>query len=171
MLSRIWSGPYPRERSVGPGRSDECAGPGEVQAQSDCSPVDLPFAFLGLASPTVINYAPYGLSWDPAYYLHNALCMNHAVYDFSLSGVTKCLSITAKGPIMELLGLPWGRVGGTYWGVGLAFVALGLFVWTQALATYLTCIRSGIPLISLLPSGCYCLPHSFPAAHGRGHDD
>jgi hypothetical protein len=116
------------------------------------------FAFLGLVSPTVVNYSPYGLSWDPAYYLHNAICMNHAVYSFSLSRVAECLSHTAKGPIMELVTLPWGRTGGTYWGIGLAFAALALFIWIMVLATYLTCLRGRIPPVSLLlAAGCICL--------------
>ncbi len=106
--------------------------------------------FLGLISPTIINYTPYGLSWDPAYYLHNAVCMNHAVYDFSLTRVAECLSKTSKGPIMELFSLPWGRTGGTFWGIGLAFVGLALFIWIMVLATYLTCMRGGIPITPLL---------------------
>jgi hypothetical protein len=106
--------------------------------------------FLGLLFPTVINYTPYPLAWDEAYYLHRAVCMNHAFYDFSLSQVTECLAGTHKGPIMALVSLPWGKVGGTYGGVGLAFVTLGLFVWTLALAAYLTCMRGGIPITSLL---------------------
>jgi hypothetical protein len=106
--------------------------------------------FLGLEFRTIINYAPYPLSWDEAYYLHRAVCMNQAVYSLSWSRVTDCLAGTHKGPIVELLGLPWGSVGGTYGGVGLTFVALGLFVWILALLTYLVCIRGGIPVASLL---------------------
>lgn len=55
------------------------------------------FVFLGLASPTVISYSPYGLSWDPVYYLRNATCMHHAIHGFSLSRVAECLTHTAKG--------------------------------------------------------------------------
>src|SRR5579862_3074813 len=111
------------------------------------------FAFLGLAAPTVISYAPYGLSWDPAYYLHNAVCLNHAVYDFSLSRMAECLTNTTKGPIMDLFTLPWGRTGGTIWGVGLAFVGLAFFTWILVLVTYLTCVRAGIPQTSVLTAG------------------
>jgi hypothetical protein len=111
------------------------------------------FAFLGLAAPTVISYASYGLSWDPAYYLHNAVCMNHAVYDFSWSRVAECLSNTSKGPIMDLFTLPWGRTGGTFWGIGLAFVGLALFIWILLLITYLTCVRARVPPTSLLIAG------------------
>ena len=108
------------------------------------------FAFLGLVSPTVINYAPYSLQWDESYYLGRIICTNHAVYDLSLSRLNECLAITRKGPIMDLVNLPWGRVGGTYRGIGLAFVGLAVFIWILVLATYRTCIRSGIPPGSLL---------------------
>jgi hypothetical protein len=118
----------------------------------------LPFAFLGLASPTVINYSPQPLAWDEAYYLHRAICMNHAAYSFRWSRVTECLASTHKGPVIELIDLPWGRVGGTDWGVGLAFVALALFVWLLVLTTYLTCLGGGIPPMSLLlAAGTVCL--------------
>ena len=108
------------------------------------------FAFLGFVSPTVIAYTPYSLSWDEAYYLHRAICMNHAFYDVSLSRVAECLAGTHKGPIVELINLPWGKAGGTYAGIGLAFVGLALFIWLMVVATFLTCVRSGIPRIALL---------------------
>lgn len=114
------------------------------------------FAFLGLVSPTVINYTPCSLAWDEAYYLSRAICMNRAFYDRSLSRVTECLAGTHKGPIVELLGLPWGRAGGTEWGVGLAFVGLGLFIWIIVLATYLTCLHGGTSLVPLL-LGAACI--------------
>lgn len=106
--------------------------------------------FLGLVSPTVINYAPYRLAWDEAYYLNRAICMNHAFYDFSLSQVNQCLAHTHKGPIIELVNLPWGRAGGSNWGIGLAFVGLALLIWLVVLATYLACVRSCIPPSCLL---------------------
>jgi hypothetical protein len=108
------------------------------------------FAFLGLVSPTVINYAPCPLPWDESYYLGRVICTNHAVYDFSLSRLNECLAATHKGPIMGLVNLPWGRAGGTDRGIGLAFVGLAFFIWILVLATYLTCVRSGIPPGSLL---------------------
>ena len=108
------------------------------------------FAFLGLVSPTVINYAPYPLPWDESYYLGRIICTNHAVYDFSLSRLSECLAATHKGPIMGLVNLPWGRAGGTERGIGLAFVGLALFTWFLVLATYVACLRSGIPPCSLL---------------------
>ena len=107
-------------------------------------------AFLGLVSPTVINYSPYPLPWDESYYLGRIICTNHAVYDFSLSRLKECLSETHKGPIMGLVNLPWGRVGGTERGIGLAFVGLAFFIWILILATYRTCLHSGIPPGSLL---------------------
>ncbi len=107
-------------------------------------------ACLGLVSPTVINYTPYRLAWDESFYLNRAVCMNHAVYDFSLSRVDECLAHAAKGPIMVLIDLPWGRAGGSDWGVGLAFVGLALFIWIFALATFLTCMRCGTPSTCLL---------------------
>jgi len=103
------------------------------------------FAFLGLVSPTVINYTPYPLPWDESYYLGRIICTNHAVYDFSLSRLSECLATTHKGPIMGLVNLPWGKVGGTELGIGLAFVGLALFIWILVLVTYLTCLRAGIP--------------------------
>jgi len=108
------------------------------------------FAFLGLVSPTVINYAPYPLPWDESYYLGRVICTNHAVYDFRLSRLNECLATTHKGPIMGLVNLPWGRFGGTERGIGLAFVGLALFIWILVLTTCLTCRRAGIPPGSLL---------------------
>jgi len=102
------------------------------------------FAFVGLVSPTVINYSPYPLPWDESYYLGRVVCTNHAVYDLSLSELKECLATTHKGPIMGLINLPWGRVGGTYEGIGLAFVGLALFIWILILLTYATCQRAGI---------------------------
>ena len=107
-------------------------------------------AFLVLVSPTVINYSPYPLPWDESYYLGRVICTNHAVYDFSLSEVKECLATTHKGPVMGLINLPWGRFGGTYRGIGLAFVSLALFIWILMLTTYLTCLRAGVEAIPLL---------------------
>jgi hypothetical protein len=107
-------------------------------------------AFLGLVSPTVINYSPYPLQWDESYYLGRIICTNHAVYDFSLSRLSECLADTHKGPIMGVVNLPWGRIGGTDRGIGLAFIGLTFFIWILVLATYRTCLRSGIPPGSLL---------------------
>ena len=101
-------------------------------------------------SPTVINYAPYRLAWDEAYYLHRAICMSHPFYDFSMSRVNECLAHTHKGPIIELVNFPWGRAGGTNWGIGLAFVGLALLISLVVLTTYLTCVRSSIPRSCLL---------------------
>ena len=108
------------------------------------------FVFVGLVSPTVINYTPYPLAWDESYYLHRIICMNRAVYDLNWSRVTECLAGMHKAPIVGLINLPWGRAGGTDWGIGLAFVGLALFIWIMVLATYLTCMRGGIPPTSLL---------------------
>ncbi len=115
------------------------------------------FAFVGLVSPTVINYSPYALAQDESYYLHRMVCVNHAVYDFSLSGLDECLSATHKGPIMEVVNLPWGRAGGTEKGIGLAFVSLTIFIWVLALTTYVICLRAGIqPGTLLLAAAAIC---------------
>ena len=108
------------------------------------------FAFLTLVSPTVINYSPYPLPWDESYYLGRVVCTNHAVYDFSLSELRECMATTHKGPIMGLINLPWGRVGGAYRGIGLAFVGLALFIWSLILLTWVTCLRAGIHPAPLL---------------------
>jgi len=110
------------------------------------------FAFLALLSPTVINYTPYPLAWDESYYLNRIICANQAFYDFSLSRLSECLAHTHKGPIMELVNLPWGHAGGTEQGIGLAFVGLALFIWVLILVTYHTCLQCGISPIFLLLS-------------------
>src|SRR5258708_7024450 len=110
------------------------------------------FAFLALVSPTVINYTPYPLAWDESYYLNRIICANQSFYGFSLSRLTECLEHTHKGPIMELVNLPWGRAGGTEQGMGLAFVGLALFIWVLILVAYRTCLQCAISPISLLLS-------------------
>src|SRR5260370_9644099 len=100
-----------------------------LKPETDVTQWMLLFAFRGLVSPTVINYAPYPLPWDESYYLGRVICTNHAVYDFSLSRLRKCLAETKKGPIMGLVNLPWGRPGGTERGLGLAFVGLAVFIF------------------------------------------
>ena len=124
------------------------------------------FAFLGLVSPSVINYSPYPLPWDESYYLGRIICINHAVYDFSLSSLSKCLADTHKGPIMGLVNLPWGRGGGTDRGIGLAFVGLAVFIWILVLATYLTCVLSGIPPGALLLAAATICVTPFLRANG-----
>lgn len=110
------------------------------------------FGFLALVSPTVINYSPYPLAWDEAYYLNRIVCANQAVYSFSLSRLGDCLDHTHKGAIMDVVNLPWGPSGGTERGIGLAFGGLALFIWVLILATYRTCVYAGIPPILLLLS-------------------
>src|SRR5215469_13089238 len=100
--------------------------------------------FLALVSPTVINYRPYSLGWDEAYYLNRIICTNQAVYHLSLSRLDDCLAHTHKGPIMQVINLPWGKAGGMERGIGLAFVGLALFIWIFILTTYCTCLRAGI---------------------------
>jgi len=51
---------------------------------------------------------------------------------------------------MEFITLPWGRTGGSYGGIGLAFVGLALVIWLMVMATYLVCMRGGVPRITLL---------------------
>src|SRR5260370_23543218 len=75
--------------------------------------------FMALIAPTIINYQPYRLQWDEAYYAHRIACMNHAVYSGGLREVVNCLSGTHKGPIMEALSLPWGPIGRGESGIGL----------------------------------------------------
>jgi hypothetical protein len=110
------------------------------------------FAFLALLSPTVINYSSYPLAWDESYYLNRIICANQAFYGFSLSRLSECLEHTHKGPIMELVNLPWGRAGGSEQGMGLAFVGLALFIWVLILVTYRICLQCAISPISLLLS-------------------
>jgi hypothetical protein len=67
-----------------------------------------------------------------------------------LQRISECLANTAKGPIMDFIILPWGRTGGSYKGIGLAFVGLALLIWLMVIGTYLVCMRCGIPRITLL---------------------
>jgi len=112
------------------------------------------FVFLALVSPVVINYSGYSLTWDESYYLGRIICINQAVYDFRLSHLNDCFVHTHKGPIMGLVNLLWGRAGGTERGIGLAFVGLAIFIWILIVATYRTCLQSGISQISLLLAAC-----------------
>ena len=54
------------------------------------------FGFLVLVSPTVINYRPYSLGWDEAYYLNRIICTNQAVYHLSLSRLDDCLACSEE---------------------------------------------------------------------------
>lgn len=107
-------------------------------------------AFLVLVSPTIVNYSPYPLTWDESYYLDRIVCVNHAVYGFSWPRLKDCLTNTRKGPIMDVVNLPWGRAGGAERGIGLAFVGLGLFLWALTFAVYAVGVNAGIPPGSLL---------------------
>src|SRR5205823_13397039 len=116
---------------------------------------------------TVINYSPYPLTWDESYYLNRIICANQAVYHFSWSRLNECLAHTHKGPIMELVNLPWGPAGGTERGIGLAFVGLALFILMLILLTYRTCLRGGILTSSLLlASVTICLTPFLRASSG-----
>src|SRR5262249_16028421 len=110
------------------------------------------FAFAGLIAPTVINSLPCTLEWDEAYYLNRIICTNQAVYNRSWSSLGSCLANTHKGPVMQIVNLPWASTGGKERGIGLAFLGLALFIWVLALVTYSTCLRAGIAPGSLLLS-------------------
>lgn len=123
--------------------------------------------FLALVSPTVISYRSYPLGWDEAYYLNRMICTNQAVYHLSLSRLDDCLAHTHKGPIMQVVNLPWGKAGGTERGIGLAFVGLALFIWIFILITYCTCLRGGIhPALLLLAALTICLSRFLRASAG-----
>jgi hypothetical protein len=125
------------------------------------------FGFLALVSPTIINYRPYPLGWDEAYYLNRIICTNQAVYHLSLSRLDDCLAHTHKGPVMQVINVPWGKAGGTERGIGLAFVGLALFIWTFILITYCTCLRGGIhPALLLLAAATICLSRFLRASAG-----
>jgi hypothetical protein len=111
------------------------------------------FLFVALVSPTVISYSPYQLSWDESYYLGQAICANQAVYAFNATHLSGCMDESFKGPIMQVINLPWGKAGGTELGIGLAFVGLALVIWILVLSTYLACRLIGIPPTSLLLAG------------------
>ena len=116
------------------------------------------FAFVGLVAPTVINYRSYPLTWDESYYLNRTICGNQAVYALSLPRLADCLAHTHKGAIIYLVNLPWGKIGGSERGIGLAFVGLALLIWGLILLTYRTCLYAGIrPEILLLVAGTICL--------------
>lgn len=107
-------------------------------------------AFIGMVAPTVINYRPYQLAWDEAYYLGRIICVNQAVYSSSGSHFSECMANTKKGPILTLVNLPWGRTGGEERGIGLAFVGLAALVWAVVLITYGMSLSSGMSPPTLL---------------------
>jgi len=124
-------------------------------------------AFMALMAPTIINYQPYPIQWDEAYYATRIACMNHAVYGGGVRDIVDCLAGAHKGPIMEVLSLPWGPVGGGEAGIGLAFVSLAVLLWLLAWATYATQIRSGAPAWGLvLAAACICATPFTRAASG-----
>jgi hypothetical protein len=107
-------------------------------------------ASVALVGPTVINYRPYQLAWDEAYYLGRIICVNQAVYSSSWSHFSECMANTKKGPILTVVNLPWGRTGGEEHGIGLAFVGLALLVWAVVLTTYGISLKGGISRPALL---------------------
>ena len=58
-------------------------------------------AFMALMAPTIINYQPYPIQWDEAYYATRIACMNHAVYGGGVRDIVDCLAGAHKGPIMR----------------------------------------------------------------------
>jgi len=102
------------------------------------------FAFLGFVSPGILSYSPYTIMWDEAFYAHRIVCMNRELYSLSLQGMAGCLAGAHKAPIIQLVGLPWGRAGSTEAGIGLAFVGLAFLNFALALLTYRVCVRACI---------------------------
>ena len=102
------------------------------------------FAFLGFVSPGILSYSPYTIMWDEAFYAHRIVCMNREFYSLSLQGMAGCLAGAHKAPIIQLVGLPWGRAGSTEAGIGLAFVGLAFLNFALALLAYRVCVRAGI---------------------------
>lgn len=103
-----------------------------------------------LIVPSVISYTPYRMAWDDLYFAHRALCVNQAFWNADWQGLEKCLSIMMKSPIMALLSLPWGPIGGTVQGVGLAIFSLSLLTWLFIFISFLIMLRTGVPLSALL---------------------
>jgi hypothetical protein len=90
------------------------------------------------------------MAWDDLYFAHRALCVNQAFWSADCQGIGKCLSIMMKSPIMALLSLPWGPIGGTVTGVGLSIFSLALLIWIFILISFLIMLRTGVPAWTLL---------------------
>lgn len=108
-------------------------------------------ALLAIA-PTIISYTPYRVTWDEADFAHSALCLNKSFWSGDLRGMIDCFDILSKSPIIPLLSLPWGPIGGTPAGVGLVIFSLALLTWVFVVTAFLIMMRASVPVWLLVPA-------------------
>jgi hypothetical protein len=104
---------------------------------------------MGAVAPLAVSRVRIAPTWDDAFFLDRAVCLNRSVYELSPAGVDHCLGAMFKSPTMALLLLPAGPLNHHLSQLDiapfvLACVTFGLAAWLAWLT-----FRCAMPLSAL----------------------
>lgn len=125
-------------------------------------------AYLWLAPLLLLIFAPIAVSpaslrpaWDEIFFLHNGVCVAHAVAHHSLKALDGCLGEMAKSPVMAFLLVPGGDMQGDPTKLVIAPFVLALTCFSQVMLLGYLGLRARIsPLALVLAAlaGMLCRP-------------
>lgn len=100
-------------------------------------------------APLAVGYNVSAPAWDELFFLHNAACVNQAIFSGSLRELDGCLAAMAKSPIMAALLVPVGPLAGSVSKLASATVVLALLTFSQIILLAALTQRVRIPLLAL----------------------
>src|ERR1043165_9150950 len=132
-------------------------GPGELARAAVSDDVAAPRAaalMRGLVlvvflAPFAVGYNVSTPAWDELFFLHNAACLNQALFSGSLREFDGCLAAMAKSPIMSTLLVPVGPLAGSVSKLASATVVLALLTFSQIILLVILTQRVRVPLLAL----------------------
>ena len=101
-------------------------------------------------APLAVGYNISTPAWDELFFLHNAVCVNHAVFSGSLHELDLCLGAMAKSPIMAALLIPAGPLNGSISKLSSAPVVLALLTFSQIILLAVLTWRVRIPPLAII---------------------
>jgi len=109
-------------------------------------------AFALCIAPTFVSYAPYSFRWDDSGYLWRSVAASKAFWSGNWHELR--IAIGDHGPVMSLLGLPWGPLA-AWDAAGKCFITLAaLTAFFVAMCLFLL-LRVGLkPVYLMIASAC-----------------
>ncbi len=107
--------------------------------------------------PVLVGRGPYRPAWDDSVFLRHTVCVNRALSNHDLPAFRQCLTTLDKGPLMALLGIPWGQQMNSPAGLGLAFFSLSALAWVQVVTLITLLFSLHVPYL-LIAAAAATLP-------------
>ncbi|MBP2566427.1 hypothetical protein J2766_003023 [Agrobacterium tumefaciens] len=122
--------------------------------------------FLVILSPLANSWQRISPSWDDTFFLHNGLCLARSFWEANLNAIDICMSQIAKSPIMAVLLIPAGPIGGRIEGLSVAPFVLSLAIATLILVLHHFLRLAKVPYIAILLAASFAITTSSMRSSG-----